>query len=161
MLVFPPLFFLIGPYETWFFPLMGYHFFFLLLPLISLKISSRSNRQESPILNPGSCPVKANLYMVASESFRYRPNSLAVIKLVINEPPENLLANCGPGLFRGNRIRVELNWKPIFLSVFPEETLSIPDNSEGITPPYVHLGKNVPPKPKEVPGSSATEKALL
>jgi hypothetical protein len=42
--------------------------------------------------------------MVASESFRYRPNSLAVTKFVINKPPENLLANYGPGVFLGNRM---------------------------------------------------------
>jgi len=68
-----------------------------------------SNRQESPILNPGSCPVKANLYMVASESFRYRLNSLAVTKFVINKPPENLLANYSPYISPENKVMFKLN----------------------------------------------------
>jgi hypothetical protein len=41
-----------------------------------------------------------------------------------------------------------LNGKPIFLSVFLGETLINPDNSERITPHYVHPGSNLLPKPE-------------
>jgi len=47
--------------------------------------------------------------MVASESFKYRPNSLAVTKFAINKPPENLLANYGPYVFLENRVMLKLN----------------------------------------------------
>jgi hypothetical protein len=41
-----------------------------------------------------------------------------------------------------------LNWNPVFLSVFPEETLINPNNSKRITTSYVHSGSNVLLKPE-------------
>jgi hypothetical protein len=72
--------------------------------------SSISNLQESPILNPGSSPLEANLYMVASVSFRNPANSLAVTIFSMKIFPQHF------GEEQSVSLSVfwerNLNWKP-------------------------------------------------